>query len=365
MNALLGGKQGGSGHNSSSSPFGGLANQVLSGLTNSNGGGHGQQQHHGSSGASSGLGGKIVGQLTSNLFSSGNKPSQPQNYHSGQAAQSSHSSGGLAGTMMGGVAHMFGGQSGASVRLLDTSPRYISHRTPMGILTNAQPFHRTKTSGTAIPGKQEPTVAPRLPPHTRRQARPRSTSLPRKDTAPSPTTTPNPRAHRPTTRPNTHRAFPRRRASTRGSTATRPSSNNTRRTASTGKYQARPPARLRRNTASLSTGRGMATRRRPRHTGVTSRVGTTGQRRRTLRLRVSTNRRQGMALRTVACHMGHRITTAAILHTRGTAGYVIRKEAIGLLDEPSGKYLGCRQIDRTGFEGVSFPRASIRSRQGR
>lgn len=124
MNALLGGKQGGSGHNSSSSPFGGLANQVISGLTHSNGGGHAQQQHHGSSGAAGGgLGGKIVGQLTSNLFSSGNKPSQPQNYHSGQAAQSPHNSGGLAGSMMGSVAHMFGGQSGASVRLHAKCPR--------------------------------------------------------------------------------------------------------------------------------------------------------------------------------------------------------------------------------------------------
>ncbi|KAI7783230.1 WW domain-containing protein [Diaporthe eres] len=115
MNALLGGKQSGSGsgHNSNSSPFGGLANQVISGLTQSNGGGHGQQ-HHGSSAASSGLGGKIVGQLTSNLFSSGNKPSQPQNYHSGQSSQAPHNSGGLAGSMMGSVAHMFGGQPGAS-----------------------------------------------------------------------------------------------------------------------------------------------------------------------------------------------------------------------------------------------------------
>lgn len=118
MNALLGsGKQSGSGHNSSSSPFGGLANQVISGLTHSNNGhGQQQQQHHGSSGASSGLGGKLVGQLTSNLFSSGNKPAQPQNYHSGQTTQP-HNSGGLAGSMMGSVAHMFGGQSGSSVRL--------------------------------------------------------------------------------------------------------------------------------------------------------------------------------------------------------------------------------------------------------
>ena len=117
MNALLGGKQGGSGsgHNSNSSPFGGLANQVISGLTHSNGGGHAQQQHHGSSGAAGGgLGGKLVGQLTSNLFSSGNKPQQPQSYHGGQP-QGPHHSGGLAGSVMGGVAHVFGGQSGSSV----------------------------------------------------------------------------------------------------------------------------------------------------------------------------------------------------------------------------------------------------------
>lgn len=140
MNALLGGKQGGSGsgHNSNSSPFGGLANQVISGLTHSNTGGHGQQQqHHGSSSASGGLGGKIVGQLTSNLFSSGNKPAQPQNYHSGQASQSSHNSGGLAGSMMGGVAHMFGGQSGASVRLHARDPGMYNADENVYTLTDA------------------------------------------------------------------------------------------------------------------------------------------------------------------------------------------------------------------------------------
>lgn len=146
MNALLGGKQGGSGHNSSSSPFGGLANQVISGLTHSNGGGHAQQQqHHGSSGAAGGgLGGKIVGQLTSNLFSSGNKPSQPQNYHSGQAAQSPHNSGGLAGSMMGSVAHMFGGQPGASVRLHAKSSGIHDANETVYILTDAQLFAEPK-----------------------------------------------------------------------------------------------------------------------------------------------------------------------------------------------------------------------------
>ena len=118
MNALLGGKQ--SSHNSNSSSYGGLASQVMSGLTHQSSG-HGQQQHT-SSGGSSGLGGKLVGQLASNLFSSGNKPSQAQNYHSGQNTQP-HSSGGMGSSMMGGVAHMFGGQSGSSVRLPSVSKR--------------------------------------------------------------------------------------------------------------------------------------------------------------------------------------------------------------------------------------------------
>lgn len=87
----------------------GIAGQLLGGLTHSGGQGH-------SSGGSSGLGGKLVGQLASSLFSSGNKPSQPQNYHSSQSESSHQSGGGLAGSVMGGVASMFGGkQHGQSV----------------------------------------------------------------------------------------------------------------------------------------------------------------------------------------------------------------------------------------------------------
>lgn len=111
MNALLGGKQSGS-HSGSSNNFGGLANTVLSGLTHSGGsGGHGSS---GGQSGSGGLGGKLVGQLASNLFSSGNSKPPPQTYHGAQTAQH-QSSGGLAGSMMGGVAHMFGGQSHGSV----------------------------------------------------------------------------------------------------------------------------------------------------------------------------------------------------------------------------------------------------------
>lgn len=106
-NALLGqfsggsGKpHGGSGH--SSGGLGNLAGQLIGGLGNSHGGG--SSGSHSGGGGSSGL----VGQLASNLFSSGQKPEQSQNYHGGQ----SHSSGGLAGQVMGGVSGMFGGHHG-------------------------------------------------------------------------------------------------------------------------------------------------------------------------------------------------------------------------------------------------------------
>jgi len=99
MNAVLGGKNqhgGGSGAGN----LGNLANQFL-------GGGHG-------GGKSSGLGGKLVGQLASNLFSPSDKPEAPSNYHGGQNSNSPHHHGGLAGSFMGSVAHMFGGESGST-----------------------------------------------------------------------------------------------------------------------------------------------------------------------------------------------------------------------------------------------------------
>lgn len=116
MNALLGGgKQSGSGHGGSSNNLGGLASQVFSGLASGGSGSHSASGGHGSSGGG-GLTGKLASQLAANIFSSGNKPqSTPQSYHSGQQTTQHQNSGGLAGSVMGGVAHMFGGQSQGSV----------------------------------------------------------------------------------------------------------------------------------------------------------------------------------------------------------------------------------------------------------
>ncbi|KAI6355958.1 hypothetical protein MCOR25_008041 [Pyricularia grisea] len=101
LSSLAGGKkQGGS-----SNPLGDLASSLLGGNKHSSGGG-------------GGAGGKIVSQLASSIFSSGNdKPSQPNNYHGGQTQGQQHGgghSGGLAGQVMGGVAQMFGGSSSGS-----------------------------------------------------------------------------------------------------------------------------------------------------------------------------------------------------------------------------------------------------------
>jgi hypothetical protein len=166
-------------------------------------------------------------------------------------------------------------------------------------------------------------MAPRHLPHTSPQVRPRSTSLLRKDTTPTPTITTNPRAHPPTTRPNTPRASLLRRASTRASMATRASPNNTRSMASTGKYQARPPTHLLRNTVNPSTRKATVTRKRLRHMGATSRAHTMGRRHLTLRPRANTRARQGMVPTTVACH----ITTAAILLTRCSRAFCYQERS--------------------------------------
>lgn len=103
MNAILGGGKNsghGGGGGSGAGALGDLASQFLGGSSGGGGGKH--------SGAS-----KLVGQLASNLFSPSDKPEAPQNYHGGhQQSQSGHS-GGLAGAVMGGVAHMFGGKQGS------------------------------------------------------------------------------------------------------------------------------------------------------------------------------------------------------------------------------------------------------------
>ncbi|KAH0428871.1 ww domain-containing protein [Colletotrichum camelliae] len=120
MNALLGktsshNNSSGS-HGNSSSPLGGLASQLISGI-----GGHGNNNANTSSGGKSSLG-KLGGALASSFL---NKPQQQQqqqgqqghqgqqqNYHGSQSTgQQQH--GGLAGSLMGGVANMFGGNKPA------------------------------------------------------------------------------------------------------------------------------------------------------------------------------------------------------------------------------------------------------------
>lgn len=106
----------------------------------------------------------------------------------------------------------------------------------------------------------------------------------------------------------------------------------------------------------------MGTSRHPRHMGATSKVGTMGARRRTLRLQVNTQAREGTAPRTAGCHT----TTAAILRTRRAGCCVIDKEAIGLLDDASWEAfrLAVRSIE-SGLKRGSFPMAIILcSRQG-
>jgi hypothetical protein len=87
MNALMSGRPGQGGSS-------GSMGQLLSGLTHSGGSG----------GSSGGIGGKIVGQLASNLFHPGGRPQQPQNYYGAQPP-GAQNSGGLAGSVMG----LFGG----------------------------------------------------------------------------------------------------------------------------------------------------------------------------------------------------------------------------------------------------------------
>ncbi|KAH8899683.1 hypothetical protein GQ53DRAFT_802166 [Thozetella sp. PMI_491] len=95
-------------HGGGSHGAGGLANQLLSGLTHAGG------NHSSGGGGGSGIGGKLASQLASNLFHSSDKPSAPQNYHGGQTQNQPVNSGGLAGSVMGGVATMFGGKPGGS-----------------------------------------------------------------------------------------------------------------------------------------------------------------------------------------------------------------------------------------------------------
>ncbi|KAG6090672.1 hypothetical protein E4U30_008139 [Claviceps sp. LM220 group G6] len=102
MNAILGGKK----QSSGGGGIGGLASQFLGG--SSGGSGHGGGG--GGSGGGNGIAGQLAGKLVSNLFSSSDKPDTPQNYHGGHGGSKPSQQGGLAGTVFGGVAHMFGGK---------------------------------------------------------------------------------------------------------------------------------------------------------------------------------------------------------------------------------------------------------------
>ena len=114
MNALLGGKnqsQGGGG-----SAIGNLASQFLGGSHGGHSGGGG------GGGGKNSIAGKLAGQLASNLFSPSEKPDPPQNYHGGQNANApNHHQGGLAGSVFGNVAHMFGGQESHGVSSRDST----------------------------------------------------------------------------------------------------------------------------------------------------------------------------------------------------------------------------------------------------
>jgi hypothetical protein len=88
-------------------------NMLLHGGKTSNGFGGGQ----GSNSLQS-IGGKLVGQLASNLFSSNsNRPPQQQNYYGGPPPPQQQQYSGLGGAVMSGVSHIVGGQSsGVTVR---------------------------------------------------------------------------------------------------------------------------------------------------------------------------------------------------------------------------------------------------------
>lgn len=124
MNAILGGKK----QSSGGGGIGGLASQFLGG--SSGGGGHGGGG--GGSGGGNGIAGQLAGKLVSNLFSSSDKPDTPQNYHGGHGGSKPSQHGGLAGTVFGGVAQMFGGKDshggGVSFSIFLFVTPFASHR---------------------------------------------------------------------------------------------------------------------------------------------------------------------------------------------------------------------------------------------
>jgi hypothetical protein len=179
LQSSLGGKQhGGGSHNSN--PLG----SIIGGLTHS-GGGHGG----GHGGGGGGLPGKLVGQLASNLFSSNsNKPSQPQNYHGGPSQAPPHS-GGIAGSVMGGVAHMFGAQSHGSNVSRQTLSTALAQSARRELTYFVCVCRRTKIMDIPMPARVAATPGPR-----------RRTSRLHRDLTSRRTPSPQ-QARRPTTRP--------------------------------------------------------------------------------------------------------------------------------------------------------------------
>ncbi|KAI1460969.1 hypothetical protein F4805DRAFT_454417 [Annulohypoxylon moriforme] len=150
----------------SSGGIGGIAGQLIGGL----GGSHSSSSGHGgSSGAHGGGTGQLVGQLASNLFSSGHKPQQPQNYHSGQSNQTPHSSG-LAGSVMGGVASMFGGGHGSQPNYGYTNAGQTSGYTGHAPPTSYQPPTASTPSYSSPPHQQgSPSYNPSSTQHVAQQ----------------------------------------------------------------------------------------------------------------------------------------------------------------------------------------------------
>ncbi|KAL8282311.1 hypothetical protein RB597_009835 [Gaeumannomyces tritici] len=143
--------------------LGSFAQNALNSFAGKQGGGGG--------GAGAGnFGGKLVSGLASSLFSSGGDKPQPQSYH-GAPQTGPHSSGGLAGAVMGGVATMFGGSQGK----------------PSGNFgySNAGP---ASYSGTAPPISYQPPSQPGTSPTAR--------------SAPAPHSQPSPSYHQPQQSPS-------------------------------------------------------------------------------------------------------------------------------------------------------------------
>lgn len=153
MNALLGGKDNGQGQGGSGMNFGNLAGHLMGG-SNSNdhgGNGNGNSGHTASGGGKHTLG-KIGGALASSfLHTSGDKPGHAQNAQGvGQTSGNQHH--GLAGSLMGGVANMFGNSQAHQVSSSRSHVlRHIFRRACFLFLSKLTcSFSRATTSDTLI-----------------------------------------------------------------------------------------------------------------------------------------------------------------------------------------------------------------------